>query len=231
MRILAFTDIHGAMTAVNRILAAEPPADVVLLGGDLTTVGTAADIEDTIRAVRTVCPQVFAVGGNMDPRALEKTISELGVSLDGRGVILGEVGFFGISGAPLSPLLTPHEMPESELLATAERGWQDLGRARVRILVSHAPPHDTEVDRLRTGLHVGSIAVRTFIEEHHPDVVVCGHIHESFGVTSIGSTRIVNCGAAGQGHFASIVIGDGIEIQAKHMPPDGVGRVRTNPRT
>jgi uncharacterized protein len=231
MRILAFTDIHGAVTALESILAAEPPADVVLLGGDLTTFGNAVDVEDTIHAVRNVCPRVFAVGGNMDPRVLEKTMSELGVSLDGRGVMYGDVGFFGISGAPLSPLRTPHELPEEELLAAAERGWLDLGQARVRILVSHAPPHDTEVDRLRSGEHVGSTAVRAFVDKYQPDVVICGHIHESFGATSIGKTRIVNCGSAGQGQYASIEVGEGIDVQAKRMHLDGLAGGMTKPRT
>lgn len=57
------------------------------------------------------------------------------------------------------------------------------------IFLFHAPPHDTKLDRLAADgkmidgvpleLHVGSIAVRRFIEARQPLVSMHGHIHES----------------------------------------------------
>ena len=43
MRILAFADIHGARTQVERLLEHEQHFDAVVIGGDLTTHGTDAD--------------------------------------------------------------------------------------------------------------------------------------------------------------------------------------------
>ena len=65
-------------------------------------------------------------------------------------------------------------------------GSDDLGRA---IFLFHTPPHGTKLDR--AGLdgkyiegvpldpHVGSIAVRQFIESRQPLVTLHGHVHES----------------------------------------------------
>lgn len=48
------------------------------------------------------------------------------------------------------------------------------------ILVAHAPPHDTKLDRLPTlSYPIGSRAVRRFIEERQPLCSLHGHVHES----------------------------------------------------
>jgi uncharacterized protein len=68
------------------------------------------------------------------------------------------------------------------------------------ILVAHAPPIDTRLDRLPTIPHpIGSRAVRTFIEATQPLCALHGHLHESPEVTGhfcdrIGGTLCVNPG-------------------------------------
>jgi Icc-related predicted phosphoesterase len=61
------------------------------------------------------------------------------------------------------------------------------------ILVSHQPPHDTLCDVSR-GAHVGSTTIRQFILDREPDLVLCGHIHESVGDDRLGASRVVNPG-------------------------------------
>jgi Icc-related predicted phosphoesterase len=54
------------------------------------------------------------------------------------------------------------------------------------------------VDRSGSGEHLGSEAVRRAIEERRPRLVLCGHIHESWGEeATAGSTRVVNLGPKG----------------------------------
>ncbi|MEO7910699.1 MAG: metallophosphoesterase [Roseiflexaceae bacterium] len=47
------------------------------------------------------------------------------------------------------------------------------------IYVCHTPPVDTPLDSMPRGRHVGSKALRTFIEQHAPPLTLHGHIHES----------------------------------------------------
>ena len=51
------------------------------------------------------------------------------------------------------------------------------------ILVTHSPPYNTKLDVIYAGFHVGSMAVRRFIEKHGRDgylrLSLHGHIHES----------------------------------------------------
>ena len=67
------------------------------------------------------------------------------------------------------------------------------------ILVSHAPPADGNLDLLSAGLHVGSKAVRRYIEKSRPILTLHGHIHESPREThhvaeAINSSLCVNAG-------------------------------------
>ncbi len=60
----------------------------------------------------------------------------------------------------------------------------DLARVAQRsdpartIYVCHTPPADTPLDMTGRGKHVGSRALRAFIERHQPPLTLHGHIHE-----------------------------------------------------
>ncbi len=61
------------------------------------------------------------------------------------------------------------------------------------ILLSHAPPHDSGLDRaaldgryvdhVPLAVHVGSVGVRRFIERRQPRLTLHGHVHESARLT------------------------------------------------
>jgi Icc-related predicted phosphoesterase len=50
---------------------------------------------------------------------------------------------------------------------------------RRTIYVCHTPPSDTPLDQMPRGRHIGSRALRAFIERHAPPLTLHGHIHES----------------------------------------------------
>lgn len=189
--------------------------DILVIGGDLTTYGTVPEAVMAIHELRSFAKPLVVVAGNMDPPELDDLFMALGVSINGRGCIVGDVGFFGVSAVPISPLRTPNEIPESKIKELAEAGWSQVTKAKRTVFVPHAPPYNTLVDRIGSGKHVGSTSVRQFIEERQPDLVICGHIHEARGVDSIEKSRIVNCGPAGRGYYALINIGTEVSIEAK----------------
>ena len=215
MRILAFSDIHGTYEIVETILSSESEYDLVVLAGDITTCGSPGEMEAAVRMFKAHHRPVLGVTGNMDPAALDETLEKEGVSLDGRGVIMGDVGLCGVGAAPLSPLETPNEIPEEEIMRRAEEGWKSIAGASRKVFVPHAPPKNTKVDRTFMGLHVGSAAVRRFIEEQEPEIVICGHIHEARGIDSIGRTKIINCGPSGKGFYGVVTIGKNLSVELK----------------
>lgn len=215
MRIIAFTDIHGSYARVQEILAKEKTVDAVIIGGDLTTVGTPKEAVEAVKLFQSFGKPLFVVAGNMDPPVLDSTFDKLKISINAKGRTHNEAGFFGVSGSPFTPMHTPYEISEDEIIKRAESGWQQVQSARWKIFVPHAPPRNTKLDRIRAGMHVGSTAVRAFIEKYQPDVCVCGHIHEARGTDVIGKTQVVNCGPAGKGYYATIELGEKIKVESR----------------
>ncbi|MCX6167778.1 MAG: metallophosphoesterase [Ignavibacteriales bacterium] len=80
-----------------------------------------------------------------------------------------------------------------ELLTGSENLSED-------IILFHGPPYKTNLDRAaldgkmidhtQVDLHVGSIAIRKFIEKREPKITLHGHIHESARITGSWKDRI-----------------------------------------
>ena len=67
------------------------------------------------------------------------------------------------------------------------------------IYVTHTPPYNTALDIIYDGSHVGSKAIRSFIDNAQPPLTLHGHIHESPSrsgriIGKIGNTICVNPG-------------------------------------
>ena len=85
---------------------------------------------------------------------------------------------------------------------------EELNRLPVReprrtIAVVHCPPYQTRCDVLYNGQHIGSQALRRWIERVQPLLTLHGHIHESPRVSGafcdrLSATTVVNPGADGQ---------------------------------
>lgn len=212
---IAVSDIHGSYAKVAEMLAREISFDALIIAGDLTTNGSPREAEEALKLFHQFGKPIISVAGNMDPVTLEPTFESMSSYVNARGIIIDEAGFFGVSGSPFTPMNTPYELSEETILERAKAGWKDVESARWKIFIPHAPPYKTAIDRLLSGNHVGSKAIRTFIEQHQPDVVVSGHIHEARGVDTIGNSQVVNCGPAGKGYYITIAIDNRITVEVR----------------
>jgi Icc-related predicted phosphoesterase len=212
VRIAYVVDVHDRFDAVPRVLVETGEVDVLVVGGDLTTFGTPDDAERALELWRPLAPRLLAVAGNCDSPAIDERLVELGVSIDGRGVAIDGVGLAGVSASPFTPLHTPHELPDEELGRRAAAGLTEIAACAVRIFCPHAPPYGTACDRLHSGEHVGSAALRALVEREQPDLVLCGHIHESRAQDTLGPTLVVNPGPVASGHYALVEIEEGVTV-------------------
>ena len=208
MLIIAFGDVHMRPEKAARIPEIRE-ADCLVVNGDLTIRGGRSEALSVVRAISALNGRLYAQIGNMDEAEVDVMFSEMGINLNGRGVVVGEVGLFGLGGSPPTPFDTPSEFSEKELGDTLRKGYEDVKRAGVKILFSHPPPFDTAIDRVVSGEHVGSTAVRGFLEESDCSVCVCGHIHEAVGTDRVGSTAVLNPGVLARGGYARIEYNDG----------------------
>lgn len=106
----------------------------------------------------------------------------------------------------------PHRFDPSRRTPTIADALQALVAstpAAETVFVLHSPPHGTRCDMIGSHLHVGSRAIRSFVERFQPPLVLSGHIHESPRVSSsyrdtIGSTVVVNPGQFGTSRVCGV---------------------------
>ena len=99
-------------------------------------------------------------------------------------------------------------------------GDRDLGAT---IFLFHAPPYDTpldraaldgrEVDHAPMDVHVGSVAIRRFLEAREPRISLHGHVHESARLTGAWRCTIGRTHALSAAH-------DGPELALVRFDPE-----------
>jgi Icc-related predicted phosphoesterase len=201
---IVFGDIHERIGAVERIDEVGLAAGV-FLSGDLTNIGTREGAGRIVSAVSAMNPRVLAQIGNMDTPAVERVLTEQGINVHaqvrdlGGGVCLAAVGY-----STPTPFGTPSEVDETQICQWTHDVLDGSGAFEQVILMVHTPPRASVVDRLPSGVHVGSPGVRALIEKYQPVIVVTGHIHEGAGEERIGRSHVLNPGAFAHGGYVRI---------------------------
>ena len=205
VKVLAVTDIHGNSKMVQELaeLLESESVDLVLIAGDITHFSGAETARKVLEPLLNAGIPVLVVHGNCDGRDVPELLDELGIGLHDKRVEVNGVGFIGIGGSNITPFNTVWELTEEEIGGILERNYRPGD-----VILSHVPPRNTRADRINSGLHVGSKALREFIEMNRPPLVVTGHIHEARSVDRVGETVIVNPGPLFRGYYAIIELDD-----------------------
>jgi len=211
MRIVALSDIHGDISCIRQISDDVSGADVVLLVGDLTNFGRQEAARQIIKAIQKYNDRIFAVPGNCDYPEVEMYLTDEGVNLDRKAIVIERTAFVGIGGSLPCLGKTPNEYNEGELKSFLEGAISNLDLDTSIILVAHQPPFNTVTDLAFNGQHVGSRSIRFFIEKFHPMICFSGHIHEARGIDSIAGTKVVNPGPFREGGYAYARISEKVE--------------------
>ncbi len=208
MRIIAAGDIHMDIGDVANIPSISS-ADHIIITGDITNYGSRMDAETVLNRLLDINSSILGVAGNLDQPDVACYLEDIGISLHGRCRKVEGLDFIGLGGSNFTPFNTPYEFSEQELGALLESGFAQVVDPENFILVSHTPPVQTQADRLGNGAHVGSIAVRKFIEEKQPHLCLSGHIHESRGQDYIGRTLVLNPGMMKDGGYIEVIYENG----------------------
>ena len=193
MKLLAFSDLHTDLGQAKALVDRSGEVDVVVGVGDFASVHSG--LEETIDALRQIeVPTVVVPGNNETEDALRRACEdwEQAVVLHGQAAEIQGVSFFGLgAGVPVTPWDWSFDLNEAEAA-------QKLGSCPDGcVLAVHSPPRG-HVDVDGAGKHLGSEAVLETIEDKHPSLVLCGHVHDSWGREStIGSTPVRNLGPGG----------------------------------
>src|SRR5690349_18018343 len=169
-------------------------ADYYFAAGDL--VSWARGLEECGKILQARSERVYLLPGNHE--SAEQTAAlcaQFGFhNFHGQALRIGAHHVAGLGYSNPTPFNTPGEYSEAEL---AERLAQ-FQQLKPLVLICHAPPYGTALDRVREGVHGGSKSVREFVDRCQPEYLFCGHIHEAEGVTvELGKTKASNVGKRG----------------------------------
>ncbi len=97
-----------------------------------------------------------------------------------------------------------------------------LSNPKKTVYAIHAPPFSTKLDIIASGSHVGSRAIRAFIEKEQPYLTLHGHIHESpqmsgSYIDKIGNTICINVGSSYPENKLACIIIDLDNLDLKYM--------------
>ncbi|WP_204115670.1 metallophosphoesterase family protein [Shimia biformata] len=189
MRILAFSDMHGSARVARQITEASAKADLVIGAGDFCN--ARQGLNEAMQALSGIEAPLVLVPGNAESAGELAEAAPTGATvLHGAGVTVGKLTVFGLGyGIPETPFgAWSCDMSEDEAAAMLDHC------DRADILVLHSPPKGL-ADRTSRGESVGSTAIRDAIERVQPQLAVCGHVHDCWGVKGkIGATTVFNLG-------------------------------------
>lgn len=219
IRIAAAGDIHARESRRDALAQAfgdlGPEVDLVLLAGDLTSLGTPEEAAIVADACRAVHAPVLAVLGNHDWHAnrtgeVVAALAEGGVhAIDGRAEILEiagtEVGIAGVKGFvggfPGShlpdfgePLLRAVYAEASTEVEALDAGLRTIAHCPLRVALMHyAPIEDTLAGESPSIFaFLGCDRLAAPLVEHQPDLVLHGHAHAGTFRGSVGDVPVFN---------------------------------------
>jgi Icc-related predicted phosphoesterase len=196
VKILIFSDIHGDLQAIERVMA--QPADLYIDAGDLATFRKGLD--RCGEALQPLGERLWVLPGNHethdDTRAMCQRFGFVDFHRQVRALesAKGAIQWAGLGYSNVTPFKTPGEYSEEEI-AKALAAFDEI---RPLCLVVHFPPLGTKLDEYAPGKHAGSPALREWVERVQPAYLFCGHIHEAAGFTDrLGATKCFNVGKYG----------------------------------
>lgn len=192
MKLLIFSDIHQDWQALERVL--DKQADLYICLGDFTQAGSGFATAGDLFSQKG--EKLWVINGNSESLEDIKRLAETHGVTDFTGQVFkkGRWNLAGLGGCNMTPFNTPGDVKETEL----EKRLKIFKGLKNLVLFTHVPPKNTKIDYISSGMHVGSSAVREFIDQEQPKYVFSGHVHENAGKKDrIGRTKCFLIGKEG----------------------------------
>jgi Icc-related predicted phosphoesterase len=207
MRILVVSDLHYTLQQLDWVTSVAADYELVVIAGDLLDIASAVDPDAQIAVVLEYLARlagkttVVACSGNHDLNSLNELEERAacwleaarasGVLVDGTrleadGVLISVCSYWD---GPRSRELVGAQL-EADAARVGDRLW---------VWAYHAPPDDSPTSWTGSR-HYGDEDLSAWIGRHQPDVVLCGHVHQSPFVDGggwfdrIGTTAVCNAG-------------------------------------
>ena len=198
MKLCLGSDIHGNVRSLKYFIMKSKSVDcnLILLAGDLSSWKDQTSIFNVLKELNSSGIITVGVLGNSDYEndlELMKDYENISI-LHGNSITIDDITIIGVSGIPNNQEHGSYfSLPDSKILKFLTDALNNSNRNKYLISITHVPPINI-LDLTKNNEHIGSKSVRVFIERYHPDLHLCGHVHESEGIEKFNNTIIVNPG-------------------------------------
>ena len=205
LHILVCSDLHGSAEAIDMLEAAisADTYDLLVACGDFTTFESTDYTKEFLRRIRI---KTLAVPGNCDIPDNVAVLEQANASIHNTRASVNGWQFFGFGGGLPTSTGMPFEIDESLM----ERSLRAVAVPE-GIMVTHTPSYGMN-DLARSGRNAGSRGILRIAQEFKPVLALAGHYHESRGKVISKDTTFVNPGPAKKGFYASVHVGDVVEV-------------------
>ena len=196
-KILAISDVHGEENKYLYNYLEDNEIDLVLILGDITNFGPLDFVETFIKKLISYDVDVIAIQGNCDPDGILNAINDVTSCLHNNIISYDDFVLFGYGGSNETPFNTPGEIKDEIIFKEVSEllDKYNANNSKIKILVTHAPPYNTQADVIESGDHVGSQGILDAIINFKPEINLCGHVHEAKSLSKIGqNTHVANPG-------------------------------------
>ncbi len=197
MRLLLFSDVHCDVVKCRNLVTMANDVDLVIGAGDFAN--QRVGLGTSINVLKNITKPTIVVPGNHESYSELVTGCHAWDSvtiLHGTSTEFEGQTFFGVGGGV--PAMEFGEDEEGWSYDFTEEQADDLYHflPKKAILISHSPPYGAADRGERKRL--GSKMIRQTIIDKKPKLVICGHIHESWGVTAdLEGVKVINAGPDG----------------------------------
>jgi len=194
MKILAFADIHGSLTALENIkkLVEKEKPDILIDCGDISVFEN--DLEYLISRLDKFKIKCLMIHGNHEGKEfMEHACSKYKniIFLHNKTYRDGNYFFYGFGGGGFA-------LNDKKFEKEADKQMKNKRMNDILVLITHGPPHKTKLDEL-WGESAGNKSINRVINKYKPVIALSGHLHENSGKQDkIGRTKVINPGPYGK---------------------------------
>lgn len=192
MKILAFVDMHGELSALKKLRKKAEKVDLIICAGDVSLFSN--KLFYFMQQLDSFGKTVLMIHGNHESndeiRGLAKMLNNIKV-IHNTTYKVDNYVFFGWGGGGFA-------LRDTKFEKEANKKFKKYCTKDYKtILVTHAPPYGTKLDIVYYE-HVGSKSIFEFVYKNKPTYLICGHIHECNKRNDvINKTPVLNTGGDG----------------------------------
>ncbi len=191
MKLLIFTDNHGSLTSINKVIKKSKNIDLVIQAGDISVFEQ--NLDYLLKKISKIKQKILILHGNHESESMlrkECTFYDNIIFFHKKIKKINDILFIGYGGGGFS-------LRDKNFERFTRKNSKIIKKNKKIVLIIHQPPYGY-LDLVMKE-HTGNKSFTDFIKKYQPLLVVCGHLHENENQQKkLGKTLIINPGINGR---------------------------------